>query len=1191
MKKNRCSGASHWYALKKMFSIMRMTLFIILVSFIQTIASDAYSQESRVSLNMKRATLEEVMKAIEKQSDYSFIYNKGAINVNEKVDVKLRMTAINEVLDYLFNKQQIDYVVMDKQIILTKSMFSGKQKELKVSGKVSDERGEGIPGVSIVVKGTTAGITTDIDGKYTLTVPSDAILIFSFVGMKAQEIAVEGQKILNVTLKEETIGVDEVVVTALGIKREKKALGYSVTEIGSDEISNSNETNVLNAMAGKVAGLDITTSTTGSMSSSRVVLRGSSSVFGNNQALIVVDGVIFDNSNYGSAGGVDRGQGISDINPDDIESVTVLKGANASALYGSKAANGVIVISTKKKLKNKGIGLEVKSGISFKQAYVWPQLQNVYGQGKSNIGQFAGTDSDGLPYIGGGTRDESWGPKMEGQPVHVYWMRDKPIRNYSPQPDNYKEPFRIGTTFDNNVSLSYATDKATYFASFMYQKVNEYLETSRGDKAGGSLRITEDITDKLSVDLKLSYTETSANNRIGGGNSGNSFNFLTRMPRSYHDADIRNYEYPTSNKVWPTNFKDGDPVTFATTQWIGNIYWGLHNDKNFDDRRRVSGNLNIKYDISKKLNVMLRHGFDETDFEGHLVYAKQSRWGNYDGRYIYQESFNKNYTTDFLFAWNDSDLLEDFDFSANFGGSQYKTFTKYGSFNGTGFPTSELERINFTTSKSFSYNEVEKLINSVYGSVQTGYKSMYFLDLTYRNDWSSTLNKNNNSYGYFSITGSALFSDIFKSAMPKWLDFGKVRYSYAEVGNDTNPYVINRVYSSHFGNNGEIAMSNPTTLPFNDLKPERVKSHEMGLDLRMFKGRFNIDLALYKSNTFNQIIPSQPISSTSGYKSMNLNGGNIENKGIELLVDFYPIKTNNFEWNSALTFTKNMSKVISLPNGGEPIEVASDNFARNVIKEGKSYLTIQGRDYLRNSDGLFVVDANGIPMRTEEYVDLGTVEPDFVTTWRNSFRYGNLTVGFQIDASIGGDIYSRTNIDMDEQGTSKASLAGREEWIRSEQERIAANKSSSEWVPTGGIDYMIGKSVFYDASLVGADGIQVGGVRNEGANKRYARPDKYWDNHSWNRRIAGPVVEDGSFVKLRQLSLGYSLPKNWAKKLSLEAIDLSVVGRNLFLFYKGTEHYDPDSYQYDTTSNGRKGIETGYWPSARTISFNIKLKL
>lgn len=1191
MKKNRCSWASHWYALKKMFCVMKMTLFIILISFIQTIASDAYSQESLVSLNMRKASLEEVMKAIEKQSDYTFIYNKSAINVNESVSVKLRKTALNEVLDYLFSKQQIDYVVMDKQIILTQSMFSGEQKQFKVTGKVTDKNGEGIPGVSVVVKGTTAGITSDLDGKYTLTVPKDAVLIFSFVGMKKQEIAVNGNTSINVTLEEDAIGVDEVVVTALGIKREKKALGYSVTEINSDEISKSSETNVLNAMAGKVAGLDITSSTTGSMSSSRVVLRGSSSVFGNNQALVVVDGVIFDNSNYSGEGGFDRGQGISDINPDDIETVTVLKGANAAALYGSKAANGVLVITTKKKLKSSGIGLEVRSGVSFKQAYVWPQLQNVYGQGKSNIGQFAGTGDDGLPYIGGGTRDESWGPRMLGQDVRVYWLRDRPVRSYTAQPDNYKEPFRIGTTFDNNVSLSYATDKATYFASFMYQKVNEYLETSEGDKAGGSLRITENITDKLSVDFKLSYTETSANNRIGGGNSGNTFNFLTRMPRSYQDADIRNYAYPTSNKVWPTNFKDGDPVTFATTQWIGNIYWGLNNDKNFDDRRRVTGNLSATYKFSKNLNFMLRHGFDESNFEGHVVYAKQSRWGNYDGRYIYQQSFNKNYTTDFLFAWNDDKLVEDVTLSGNFGGSQYKTLAKYSTFNGTGFPTTELERINSTTSKSYYYNEVEKLINSLYGSAQAGYRNMYFLDLTYRNDWSSTLNSNNNSYGYFSITGSALFSEIFKSALPEWLDFGKVRYSYAEVGNDTNPYVINRVYSSYFGNNGEISMSNPTTLPFNDLKPERVKSHEFGLDLRMLKGRVNLDMALYKSNTFDQIIPSQPISSTSGYTSMNLNGGNIENKGIELLLDTYPVRTANFEWNSALTFTKNVSKVVSLPNGGEPIEVSADNFARNVIKEGKSYLTIQGRDYLKNNEGLVVVDAKGIPMRTEEYVDLGTVEPDFVTTWRNNFKYKNFTFGFQIDASIGGDIYSRTNIDMDEQGTSKASLAGRESWIRSENERIAAGKSTSEWVPTGGIDYMIGNSVFYDASLVGADGVQVGGVRNEGANARYARPDKFWDNHSWNRQIAGPAVEDGSFVKVRQINFGYSLPKSWAKRLSLQSIDLSVVGRNLFLLYKGTEHYDPDSYQYDTTSNGRKGIETGYWPSARTISFNIKLKL
>ncbi|MGQ7871338.1 SusC/RagA family TonB-linked outer membrane protein [Sunxiuqinia sp. sy24] len=1190
MKKKRRCGDS-WSSLNQILLKMKLTTFILIFSVIGVFASKGFSQTNRLTMNVQNVRMESFLNLIEEQSLYRFFYS-GEIDVNQMVSVNFDDFPINKVLDQVLPEAGISYEIKGRQVILSSLNVEDQNVEVSVRGNITDSSGQPLPGVAVIVKGTIQGTVSDLDGNYTIeNVPGDGVLVFSFVGMRTHEIVVDNRGNINLVMEEEAIGVGEVVVTALGIRRDKKALGYSVAEISSKDISETSESNLLNAMTGKVAGMEITTSTTGSMSSSRVVLRGNSSVFGNNQALIVVDGVIFDNSNYGQSGGFDRGQGISDLNPDNIESVTVLKGANASALYGSKAANGVLVITTKKRLKNQGIGLEIKSGVSFKQAYVWPNLQNVYGQGKSNIGEFAGTDPDGLPYIGGGTRDESWGPKMEGQDVHVYWLREKPIRKFSPQPDNIKEPFRIGTTFDNNVSLSYATDKASYFASFMYQKVNEYMEASDGKKVGGSLRITEEVTDNLNFDMKLSYSEQEADNRLVGGNSGNSFNFLIRNPRSYYDSDIRRYEYPVSGEVWPNNFKDGDPVTWATTTWTGNIYWGLYNDVNKDKRRRVVGNMKVNYDFNDNFNVMVRYGFDQADFDAHTVYAKQSRWGNYDGRYIYQESFTKNYTSDFLFLWNDQFMADDLTLSANFGGSQYKTFAKFGTFNGTGFPTNELERINFTTSKNFSYNEVEKLINSLYGSAQAGYKNTWFVDFTYRNDWSSTLNTDNNSYGYFSGTTSFVFSELIKDNMPNWLSFGKVRYSYAEVGNDTNPYVINRVYSSSFGNNGEISQSNPGTLPFNDLKPERVKSHEIGLDIRTFKGRVNLDMAFYKSNTYNQIIPSQPLSATTGYYSMNLNGGNIQNKGVELLLDTYPVRTGNFEWNSALTFAKNKSLVIELPNGGQPIQVAAESFARNVIKEGKSYLTIQGRDYLKNNEGLVVVDANGIPMRTEEYVDLGEVEPDFTASWQNNFSYKNLSFGVQVDASVGGKIYSRTNIDMDEQGTSVASLAGREEWIRSEQERIAAGQSTSEWILTGGNDLMVGKSVFYDPALVNEEGVQIGGIKNEGENTRYARPDKYWDNHSWNRQIAGNDIEDASYVKLRQLSLGYSLPKSIARRLSFSSIDLSLVGRNLFLFYKGTEHYDPDSYVYNTVSNGQKGIETGYWPSARTISFNVKLKL
>ncbi|TKG95479.1 SusC/RagA family TonB-linked outer membrane protein [Puteibacter caeruleilacunae] len=1175
---------------RKIFLCMRLTVFLLLLN-VFCVMGNSYSQQVHFNMKYKGVAIKTILKEIQSQSEFEFFYNDDDFDVSKKIDLNVKNKQVEVILDQILKDSSLGYRIVDNIVVITNNPSEAKsvQQEQKVKGIVKDANGEAIPGVSVVVKGTTIGVTTDLDGNYELKVPAGSqVLEFSFVGMAKQEIPYTGQATLNVVMQDEAIGVDEVVVTALGIKREKKALGYAVTEVSSEEITQSNERNVANALTGKVAGLEITKPSGSSMGSSKIVLRGNSSITGNNEALIVVDGVIFNNGS--SIGGsrataYDRGQGISDINPEDIASVTVLKGANASALYGSRAANGVIVITTKTKTKDKGIGLTLKTGFSLKQAYVWPELQNVYGQGKV-FNSWTGVGDDGIPMIGGSTNDESWGPKMEGQDVRVLWLRDEPIRKYSPQPDNIKEPFRTSLSTDNALSVSYGTEKATYYASLMHQDINEYIVNSGGSKIGGSLRVTQDITDRLKLDMKLSYSEQKAKNRMVVDTGGISFMRIAAGPRSYYDSDLRRIEYEESNQDWATNFKDGDPVAFSTTKYTGNIYWGLMKDTNKDTRRRLVGNINLTYKIIDNLSIMLRHGFDQLDFEAHTVKALQSRWGNYDGRYIYQEDYSRSYTTDFLMNWN-KQLTENISLTANFGGSQFRSKSKGGTFNGTGFPNSEMQQINYTTSSSFKYGESDKVINSLYGSTQFGYKSLFYLDLTYRNDWSSTLKDGNNSYGYYSTTGSFVFTEAVED-LPSWLTFGKVRYSYAEVGNDTSPYKINRTYSTSTGVNGEITMSNPSTMPFFDMKPERVESHEFGVDVRTFNGRLNIDATYYKSNTKDQIIPSQPIAHSSGFTARSLNGGNVENKGLELMINARPVETKDFAWNTTVTYTKNKSKVVSTPDD-LVIVPRSDKRGRVVTQPGSTFLTVQGYGYLRNDEGKIVVDQDGLPLRTDEFIDLGKVEPDWVGSLRNTFTYKNITLGCQVDGSFGGNIWSKCIIDFDEQGTSVASLAGREEWIASEEARIAAGVSPGDWTPTGGVDEMIGQSVFYDENLVGADGVQVGGVLNEGENKRYAHPEDYRDN-MYSRRLTEYAMEDASFVKLRELSLSYSLPKKLSQKLHFENIDLSVVGRDLFILYRETEHYDPDSYVTNTSGNGSKGMAMSFWPSYRTMSFNIKFK-
>lgn len=1190
MKKNKYPCSLAWIKklnaqLKKTFNVLILTLVVLLGS-----TFNAYSQDQAITLNLSQVQLDKIFEEIAIQSKLKFIYKSGDVNDGKMKDINVENKPLKEVMENLLSGTELNYKILGDKVVIMGKVKAGQN--FVVKGKVVDGSGEAIPGVNVIVQGTTKGTLTDIEGKFEITVPSESNIIqISSMGYKNEEFVILEDKTLEVILKEDVVGLDEVVVTALGIKKEKKALGYAVSEVKSEVITRSAEANVLNALNGKVAGMQITQSGISSTGSSNIVLRGNSSIQGNNTALIVVDGVIYDNGG-GYSGGIDRGQGIGDLNTSDIASVTVLKGANASALYGSKGQNGVLVITTKKKVKNKGIGLSYKTGLTFREAFVWPELQNVYGQGKSDVGQFHGIGKDGIPFIGGGSRDESWGPKMEGQDVRVHWLRDKPIRKFSPQPDNIKDFFQTGVTKSHALSLSFASDKATYYASLLYDDIDEIVEESNVKRYGGSLRVTQKVTDRIDVDFKLSYTETKANQRIAVG-SGIDFENMITGPRSYYDSDLRKVAYPASGKIWGGGQEDGHPVIWSTTTWTGNPYWALYKDKNRDTRRRLVGALKLNYNIWDNLNFMIRHGFDQTNTADHTTKAINSRYTYETGRYSHGKGFGRIYTTDFLFSYQKK-FFKDFDFGLTAGGSQYREEWNGTGLSGTGFASEEEHKLNYATTKGFSYGESQKTINALYGNLNLGYKDFLFGDFSYRNDWSSTLNPDNNSYGYYSATGSFVFTEL----MPKndWLSFGKVRYSYATVGNDTSPYAINSVYGVGVGTKGEKSQWNPGGKPFWDLKPERTFSHELGADLRFLQGRLNIDFTYYKSNTEDQIIPGQPLASSSGYGSKMLNAGDVENKGIELMINAIPYQNKDIRWNVGFTFSKNESKVLSLPEGLDEITLATGRGCRLVVREGNKYATLEGRGFKRNDAGLIIVQSSGSFKGAPKYpgetdlIELGSPEPDWTGSFNTSVSYKGFTLGAQIDASIGGEVIAITNFAVDEQGTSKRSLDGRAGWIRSEEERKAAGKSSDEWTPTGGVSTLWGKSVFEDPSLVNEDGVQVGGVLNQGSDAVYAKPDKYHDSFHYGK-IAEYNLEDASYIKLRELSLSYQFPKEWIKPLNLTGVSLGFVGRNLMIIDKETTHFDPELYSMNARSNGARGIEDGFLPATRTFSFNLKINL
>jgi TonB-linked SusC/RagA family outer membrane protein len=1180
------------YALKKQLKIMKLSMVLIILGVVQCYAIDTYSQESKVTLKTSKMKLADLLDEIESQSGYYFLYNDNFIDVNREVSVKVEDVSVMEVLDILFNGTGIRHQIVENRIILSHMPQTKPiaQQVSTISGKVVDVQGDPIPGVNVFEKGNPMnGVITGVDGSYTIELEpkEDLVLTYSFIGFASQDLHVAGRSVINVTLIEEVTGLDEVVVTALGIKREKKALGYAMASLSSEDLTEAGETNVLNGLQGKVAGLNIGKAAGLSDATSSIVLRGNTSIAGDNNALIVVDGVLISNDVYGD-GNIDRGSGINDINPDDIESVSVLKGPNASALYGSQAANGVIVITTKDKLKKSGLGVNVTTGLHFTNVSTMPNLQNVYGQGKGEVGHFQSMGDDGIPLIGGGSADETWGPKMEGQQVRINWLRHQPVVAYDPQPDNIKNLFRTGVNWNTTASVSHSSDEASYFLSMLYNKGDEFVPTATTEKTGVTIRTTQKVTDRLSVDAKLSYSKSKAHNRPEN-NHTSAFNMATH-PRSLRLEDLRPGKYPVSGQDWGNSqWVDGAPILWTTTPNIAQYYWNLYENSNDDQRDRVLGLFSINYQITSWLNAMIRTSFDKTYFTRSEMTAPLTR-AMPKGMYT-KDDFNfLNQSSSFLLAANKEFNDGKLNLNGTFGGNQDYKYNKYTYFVGEDFVFEGLYTPNNTATKSYSYDEYREVINSLYGSFQVGYNHMLYLDVTGRNDWSSTLNENNNSFFYPSATGSFIFSEALHLD-PSLLTFGKVRLSYAEVGNGANANII-RSYGFRTAALGDAYAYNPDRLPFYDLEPERTKAWEGGIDINAFKNRLTLDFTMYKSNTYNQIIPGQPLAYTSGYTAKSINGGNVENKGIEVTLGIQPIKTPNFKWDMNIMYAKNKSKVIDLGGMESPIVIGSmngDNI-RIAVVAGQPFGVIQGEGYLRNDEGMVVVkdksagSKRGIPLGNGNYDNLGKVEPDWTGAIRNKFQYKNVTLSCLIDGSFGGHIFSGINMWYDEQGTSVASLNGREEWIASENARKDAGMGSSDWDNTGGVNLWIGRSVI-DNGQRDENGNQIGGVLNDGENALYSDPTKYWD--AFRNDIIEANVEDATFIKVRELSLGYTLGHKVLSALPIEKLHFSVVATNPWLLKKNTEHYDPDVYRAGTGA-GRQGLMEYITPPTKTIGFLVK---
>jgi TonB-linked SusC/RagA family outer membrane protein len=1008
-------------------------------------------------------------------------------------------------------------------------------QQIEISGVVTESaNGEAIPGVSVVEKGTTNGTITDLDGRFSLSASEEATIVFSFIGFATQEIVPGTSGTYNVQLEPAVFDVDEVVVTALGLSREKKSLGYTVTEVQSDEVSTVKETNVMNSLAGKVAGVTITQGAFGPGGGSRVVIRGNNSLSQNNQPLYVVDGVPIDNSGYGTANSndvgsyskTDYGTGISDINPDDVASISVLKGPNAAALYGSRAANGVILITTKRGSAQKGLGVTVSSSLTFERPMVLPEYQNKYGQGTQ--GYVPETLAD-LKEAGG-----SWGPLFDGS-QKLYWTGD--TKPYTAQPSNVEDFFETGQTLITSLALEGGEENANVRFSYTNTHSSSILPNSGIDRHNFNLRGFAKMGNKLTIDAKATYFHQHGENRPKLGTEG-VMAYVYSIPRNAAIDDYRDYQNPETLGA------------ISHSSLGANPYWMMYNDRREDWRNRFTGFVKVQYEFTDWLSAFVRVGSDfvKQNIENLEAYG---HWYYDRGRFSYNQYQTSETNADFLFMF-DHDVSDYINLSATFGGNHMYTDNRSMRINGEDFRIPEGPPVSISEQVFYGYSPLsKKKINSLYGTASFGFDNWFYLEGSLRNDWSSSLPEDSRSYSYPSLGASVLLNELLDIGTPA-LTYSKLRLSWAQVGNDTDPYMLNDIYYIDDASGsylGLTTMSRSSQKNNADLRPEEVTSLEFGGEFRFLNNRLYTDFSFYDIKS-RDLIFAVPISASTGYSSRVSNVGEIENRGFEILLGGTPLNLPDFSWDLSVNFSTNKNELNELIPGTETYPFGETN-SGNIIVQGTvggGFGDIYGTDWLRNDDGELVVDEIGRPRATTEKVKLGNYQPDWVGGLTNTLKYRDITLRFLIDARIGGEVYSGTDASLDASGVSERTLKYRED------------------------------GVVLDAVVEQEGGSYV-------ANDSRITAQQYWGSVSG---IGSEYVYDQTNIRLREASLVWNVPNTLLGNGFVKSASVGVVARNLFFLFKEVDNFDPElSY---STSSFSQGILYNPLPSSRSFGFNVNLK-
>lgn len=987
-----------------------------------------------------------------------------------------------------------------------------------VTDKVTKET---LPGVQVIVKGTFKGGVSDMDGTFKIEANNDDYLVFSMLGYESKEIPVANKTSFTVELIPTTYDLGEVVVTALGIERKTRTLSYSTQQIeGSIGEIKDNSSNILSSLSGKISGAVITTAATGPGAAARVVLRGNRSISGNNTALIVIDGVPYDNTSYGQATGTmynyGGGDGAVNINPDDVASINVLKGPSAAALYGSRAANGAIIITTKQGKEGR-LKIDFNSGMSVDKPNLLINFQNTYGRGNGGVA------AQGI--------GESWGAAAQ---------------TYS---TNVKDFFETAYSFNNTVSLYGGTDMMQGFASYTNNSVEGMIPGNKLERNTMNLRINTQFHSRLTTDAKITYVNQKVKNRPRLGDAGTPIEAYI-MPRDMSEHELKEYE-----TINPNN---GQPVRkyWTTSSIYDNPYWSTNRTSVNEERNRVTLLGSAKYQLLDWLSILGRVSYDRYDDKTDgSFYDGTVSLGDVKAGGKYYETNSQYWERNFdLLLSGENTITEYISLNYNLGTSflkrKYATVTNMA--NGLSIPN----KFSLAAATTPAFQDVggyTRALNSVYGNLQVGFKSYLFVDVTGRNDWSSTL-PSPHKYFYPSVGLSAIISDMMD--MPSWISFGKIRASYTQVGNDPDPYLLKQQFLFALGA-GQGFISRNQIKSIQDLKPEKTKSYEVGLDWRFLNGRLGLDATLYKSNTINQLL-YVGLPMASGFNRRYINAGNIENRGMEIQLNANPIETKNFNWSTGINFSRNINKVIELaPNTTQVNITDNTKYATVIVKEGSSYGDLYGRAWKKDAaTGKHIVDNRGLPI-VESNQKLGNFNPDAMLGWSNRLSYKNFKVSFLIDARIGGEMVSGTDAYLAAYG-----VAGYTEKFR-------------------------------EGGLV-LDAVKVDGS----ANTTAITSQQLWTTVSQNGRDAWGdfFTYDMTNVRLRELSVGYDFQLK--ETAVIESASLSITGRNLLFFYRGKsimningidKRDNPTDPDTSLGAGNYQGVELGLPPLSRTIGLNLKL--